>query len=319
MDHNANPPPRVVCVGGAALDHSYRAAGPLVRDSSNPARRRTGFGGVARNVAEALRRLGIESALVSAVGDDSAGRLIVESLVALGVDVSQLTCVPDALTASYVAILAPDGALELGLADMAVFDALTPERIVAARHLLHPGGWVFADGNLTQASLSALAALVEEAGCRLALDAVSVAKAPHLAVVLDRASVVFLNRDEAQVLLPGIEAEPPEILATGLVARGARTVVLTAGAAGAIVASRDGAWRIPAVRAVLNDVTGAGDALVAATLARLAGGDDLVEAVRVGTLAAALTIEVPGAVRDDLSDALLRASRGRLPPLSWDP
>ena len=56
------------------LDRTLRLAAAPVPGSSNPARMSTGFGGVARNVAENLARLGVPVALVSRVGDDDSGR-----------------------------------------------------------------------------------------------------------------------------------------------------------------------------------------------------------------------------------------------------
>ncbi|MBL8700316.1 MAG: hypothetical protein JNK67_18215 [Alphaproteobacteria bacterium] len=312
-------PAAVVCVGGAAIDHSYRALEPLIRDSSNPVRRVTGFGGVARNVAETLARLGVPSALVSALGDDAAGQAIRAHLVACGVDVAGLATQPGAASASYVAVLEPDGALAFGLSDMAVLDALTPARLATAFAARGPAGWIFADCNLSPAAFAALADIAARSQGALAVDAVSVAKAPRLAAVLGRLGLLFLNRDEARALVPPGADATPEALAHALVARGVAAVVLTLGPAGALVATSGRIVHVPAVRAALRDATGAGDALTATTLARLSLGDDLVEAVRAGTLAAALTIEAAGAVREDLDMGLLDASRGRLPQLSWAP
>lgn len=309
----------MVCFGGAAIDHSYRASVLLRRDTSNPARGRTGFGGVARNVAETLARLGIRSALVSAVGDDPAGRALVAQLASIGVDVSGTAVITGSATASYVAALDVDGSLALGLSDMAVLAALTPAAIAAARPLLGRSPWVFADCNLDAAALAAVADETARAGGLLAVDAVSVAKATHVRDALDRLALLFLNADEARALVPDAPASAtPHELAASLVARGVGTVVLTRGGAGTIVRQPRRMIAVPAVTAERIDATGAGDALIAATLARLVDGDDVVQAVRIGTLAAALAVEVIGAVRPDLDPGLLERSRYRVPPLSSD-
>ena len=56
---------RLTCVGGAVVDRKYHLLRPAVAGTSNPARAVTGFGGVARNVAETLARLGVAVSLVS--------------------------------------------------------------------------------------------------------------------------------------------------------------------------------------------------------------------------------------------------------------
>jgi pseudouridine kinase len=67
----------VTCVGGAVVDRKLHLHRPAVAGTSNPARLVTSVGGVARNVAESLARLGVPTALVSRVGADETGRGIV--------------------------------------------------------------------------------------------------------------------------------------------------------------------------------------------------------------------------------------------------
>src|SRR6185437_2163670 len=78
---------RVVCVGNAALDRTFALTGPARMATSNPAAVRPGFGGVARNVAENLARLGVPVSLVTQVGDDAGGRALRADCAAAGIDV----------------------------------------------------------------------------------------------------------------------------------------------------------------------------------------------------------------------------------------
>jgi pseudouridine kinase len=119
--------------------------------------------------------------------------------------------------------------------------------------------------------------------------------------------VLFLNLDEARTYLGQIEA-PPDEAATRLRDCGAECVVLTLGESGLIAADRTGVHRIGSVGAEIVDATGAGDALIAAALVALLNGYPLTEAVRLGTAAAALTVESTASVRPDLSFALLEAT-----------
>lgn len=111
----------VVCVGGATVDRTYRAQKVLRPGTSNPVTSARSFGGVARNVAESLARLGTRVAWVSAVGDDESGRFLLAHLAGIGIDVSHVRTVPGRATAEYVAVVEPSGELAIGLADMAVF------------------------------------------------------------------------------------------------------------------------------------------------------------------------------------------------------
>ena len=75
----------------------------------------------------------------------------------------------------------------------------------------------------------------------------------------------------------------------------------------------------PARQAQVSDVTGAGDALLSGLLAARWHGYNWPEALKQAHLCAALTIEAPGAVRPDLSPALLDAERQRPAHTPADP
>src|SRR3954452_6925623 len=103
---------KIACIGGAHIDRHGLLGGPLILGTSNPGTVTSDFGGVARNVAENLARLGRGVRMVSRVGDDEAGRGVVRHLASLGIDTSNVT-VSQRATASYTAILQQDGELVL--------------------------------------------------------------------------------------------------------------------------------------------------------------------------------------------------------------
>ena len=108
----------ILCVGGAVVDRKYTLTSHAVAATSNPAVATTSWGGVARNVAENLARLGVPVSLVSRVGDDAAGADLLRHTAAAGVDVSGVLV--GGTTAEYVAVLDPAGDLVLGVAAMAM-------------------------------------------------------------------------------------------------------------------------------------------------------------------------------------------------------
>ena len=307
---------RVVCFGGATLDRTYHAADPIRTGTSNPAIGRRGYGGVARNVCENLARLGVNTGLVSLVGDDESGKSLVRHLQSLGVDTSRVGIAARHSTAEYAAILNPDNSLAFGIADMEVFSAFTIHGLPRLWPYLAAASWVFVDCNLPALVLRDL--IVRKRGTRfkLAVDAVSTHKAERLPADLTGIDLLFLNKDEAETLLK-LDIQytlPPELIAQALCERGARQVVLTLGADGLIVASDPSdVAAVPAVQANPVDVTGAGDALIAGTLARLVAGSTLVEAARTGSLAAALTVECDASVHPKLSGRFLASMGQRLP------
>ena len=130
----------------------------------------------------------------------------------------------------------------------------------------------------------------------MAVDAVSVAKSARLGEDLSHLDLLFLNRDEARALTGMQEAAAGHAATAG--ARCGR-VVLTEGQAG-VHALADGPplWAAaPAIEKV--NVSGAGDALIAGTLLRLAEDASLAAAVEFGAACAALTVSSPDAVAPD--------------------
>jgi pseudouridine kinase len=292
----------ILCLGGATLDRKYRSRAPLVAGSSNPASAHISAGGVARNVCETLARLGARAGLATLVGDDDAGRRIVADLAALGADVSAVRTVAGERTAEYVAVLDADGSLATGLADMAIFERFDLPDLERLALALTSARWVFADCNLPAPILAALITLAADAPFRLALDPVSVAKAARLPPRLDGVDLMILNRDEAAALT---QTDEPQEAIDRLRDRGAGSVVLTDGSGPVRIASPEGRALVPVEAATVLDVTGAGDALIGATLAGLAGGFDLVEAVRAAVRVAALAVASAETVRTDLTPDLI--------------
>ncbi len=288
-------PASTICVGGMAVDRKYHALQPVLPATSNPVRGEQGFGGVARNVSENLARLGIATALISCIGPDEAGRMLVDHLQQAGVDVSDIAIVADGRTAEYSAVLNPDGNLAVAFADMAIFDALTPERLKPLLPRLGQAKWLFIDCNLPQQTIRSLIDFAAQSECRLAADAVSVAKAARLPDDMAGLDLLCLNRDEAAAMLDAGVLQPQQLVGQ-LLERGPDHVVLTLGEEGCLIGGPDGVEPIPAVAADPVDATGAGDAMVAGILARLVAGGSLRDAAIAGMQTAAATIASRGSV-----------------------
>jgi pseudouridine kinase len=299
------PSPAIVCVGGVVADRMVRLEAAPVPGTSNPGSVVSSPGGVVRNIAENLARLGHRPALVSVIGDDTVGTSLVTGVRAVGVDARGVRTVPGDVTAEYLAILDPQGELVLGVAVMAVLDALTADDVDAA---WPDDGWVVLDCNPRPEVLAhALDRARGVPGTRLVVVAVSAPKVVRLPADLTGVDLFFCTRDEAEAWLAANGRPRPAggdaALTAALLAAGARAVVMTLGAGGAVAADGDGVVEVPGEPVTVVDVTGGGDALVAGTVSALTRGESLADAVRLGTRLASLTVAVQGAVRPDLASA----------------
>src|SRR5512139_2858831 len=82
------PESPALVIGAAGVDIVGRLRNELQLGSSNPSQIRSAFGGVARNVAENLARLGQPVQLITAVGQDAVGDQLLAQASQAGVDVS---------------------------------------------------------------------------------------------------------------------------------------------------------------------------------------------------------------------------------------
>jgi pseudouridine kinase len=291
----------IVVIGGANLDVKAHSARGAVARTSNPGTVLRSAGGVGRNVAENLARLGTEVFLVAAVGADPAGDEVLSATESAGVDVSRVARVAEP-TGTYVAVLDADGELVVAVAAMAATESMGPAEVDGVADLIAAAALVVLDGNLSTATLGHALEACAAAGARVVLDPVSVPKAAALAGLLSvRTPLLAItpNSDELGALGGS---------AGGLHDLGAELVWTRLGVAGSRLSGPDGVVDIAPVAAPeVVDVTGAGDAMLAAFCHALLAGAAPAEAAAYGQSAAALTVASAHTVRPDLTDELVRS------------
>lgn len=310
--------PAVVVVGGTNLDVKARSDEPLVAATSNPGSSVMTPGGVGRNIAENLARLGTRTFLVSVVGNDAAADTVLEPTATAGVRLDHVHRTEGA-TGSYVAVLGDDGELVAAVSDMTATAQLDPARLDRARDVITGAELVVLDGNLRLDTLAHAVELAHAAGVRTLVDPVSVPKARSLAnrVRDDRPLFAITpNRDELAALA-GLATDTDDHLlaaADRLHERGVQHAWVRLGPRGSLLstAQSDPAW-LPTLPTDVVEVTGAGDSMLAAFAHALLHGADAPTAARHGHAAAAATIASQHTVRPDLSTRLLDDLLDRAP------
>lgn len=306
----------IVCIGAANVDRKLRSLAPLAMGTSNPARADESFGGVARNVAENLARLGTPTALMTAVGQDAAGAALLAHAAQAGIDTGATLTLADTASGTYTAVLDGDGGMVVALADMALYDRLTPACLATRAALRANAAMVVADLNLPLDAVAALVAAAGDGHVPLVLVAVSIPKMARLPADLAGVRLVILNEGELAART-GRALDDDAAFAAAcrqLQDQGALDVVVTRGPLGVLYTTPDGVAHLPALPVQTVDVTGAGDAFAAAVCLTLYQGGDLRLACQRGLELAALTVACVHTVCPTLSPDTFRSAL----PLSQD-
>ncbi len=312
----------VVVVGGAVMDVKARSSAPLDPATSNPGEVDTDPGGVGRNIAENLARLGTPTHLVAAVGSDSFGEALLAHTRGAGVQLDHVVT-GSRPTGTYLAVLDHDGDLSVAVSDMSATDALTVADIEPARSLIQNCDLLVVDGNIPIEVATWLCDIARSGDVPVVIEPVSVVKArrlrplltpgrPVLAVTPNIAELAALVDHDVADTIPEISRATTELHALGVrhvwVRRGARGSLLSSApdvSAANAGASRPTVTTNTAVSADVVDVTGAGDSMTAGFVHALLRDDDAVSAAAFGQATAALTTESAHTVRPDLTHALV--------------
>lgn len=286
------PDPDVLVLGEVLVEVS----------SLEPARHggaaRLGFSGDALNVAAAAAAAGATVALVARIPDDDLGDALIARIGELGVDTSAIVR-GEGQHGVYLSHADPAGERHFAYARAGSFGStLCPDDLDL--DLVRRSGVVTASG--VAVAISRTAADTVLAAARAARRFVYDPNfRPRLTTAADAVQALRAVAPHAAVLKPSHPAETALLGApagaddaqalAAAHALGASAVVLTRGSRGALVSENGQVTEVPVVPApALVDQTGAGDSLTGTMCARLALGDDLVTAVRLGSAAASLCL-----------------------------
>ncbi len=255
-------------------------------------------GGKGANQAVAAARLGARAGLLARVGDDAHGRLLTASLADAGVETG---AVLTGGAPTGVALIAVDGRGDNTIVvSPGANGRLTPADVAAAHEVLSAAAVVSLQLEIPPESVAAAVRAAVAAGTRVVLNPSPPAPLPP--DVLAACDPLVVNEHEARALLRSPTGDAPAAdpsdaagRAEALRRRGPRGVVVTLGAAGALVCDPQGTEHVPAPAVEAVDATGAGDAFTGALAWRLALGEDLATAVRFAVRVGAASVTRRGA------------------------
>ncbi len=267
------------------MDIKAKTLKPHIGATSNPAHIVTKAGGVGRNIAHNLARLGVKVELVTALGQGPEAEMILGETNRAGVGTRHVVRSTGA-TGTYIAVLDQSGELVTAVNDMAILETLTPALVQSLRSLIDLSSYVVADCNLNQQTLEAVAALCAD---KLIIEPVSIPKSQKLLKLLEHHKILLAtpNLDQLEALTGTRDIENGARKLHGL---GLGKIIIHAGEQGAFSSDGRELVHIPSQAISIIDVTGAGDAATAGLIAGLAQNLPLAKAAELGQKAAAQVI-----------------------------
>jgi len=293
----------VLVIGAAGIDTIGQALTTLVPGSSIPGVIKSTSGGVARNVAENLARLGERVVLLSAIGNDSPGTRIKNRLIDAQIDIDHIIVANNARTAAYIALFNEQKTPIYSIDDMSVMDKITPQVIYRKQALLREARMIMMDSNLPTRTIASLIKRASAYNIPVVADPTSTSLTEKLKPHLPDLYMVTPNANEAEILAGQEIGSRQEAVkaAQKLVILGVDIAVITLAELGVVYATSEVSGHIPALTTTIANITGAADALTGAIMFGILNDFPIDEAVRLGASAAALTLRSNESVVRDLT------------------
>lgn len=283
-----------VCLGAAHWDVIAMADGDCARGDDVPGTYRRRIGGVATNLARNLHQTGQPTTLIAAVGDDDAGRSLINDLGAQGLTTTGLISLPECSTDSYIAIEDPRGLVGAVAVDRAMRAGL--DRLLD--QLRDTGGHLILDGNLIPLIADRPDWHLHLRDRSASVVCASPVKSTRLPDLLMTALIpdLYCNLAEARAILRAPDISASEA-ARSLLPMGVSVVVITDGANDTTVAwthSKGLTVKTRTPPAITpTRITGAGDFFTAQHIAARANGADPFAALELAQTATATYLTGP--------------------------
>lgn len=283
---------KVVVVGGAVLDVFAYPHDTFILNDSNPGYLKTSLGGVARNIAENLARLGVDTTLVTMLGKDEGKKLIMQNAQEV---MLKLSAIPATKTPTYLAILNEDNEMVAAVADMDEIELLSKEHIKKRDVIFQNADYVILDTNLNPDTLQYIFKTYQK---EFYMDVISCKKAEKIKPFYRFIHGLKLNILEAKHL-SDIDTDDEEVLAKYFLSQGVKEVYLTLGQNGSIYMSKEEVIRTPSHDVEIKNTAGAGDAFLAGIIYGKINGLDLLSCAQK---AAEVTLQSKKAVSEDMCE-----------------
>ena len=301
---------KVYVIGGANIDISGKANAGLKFKDSNPGKVALSFGGVARNIAENLARLGIPVIFISAFSDDLLSLSMLKHLKSLSIDTTNSKVVKNATTATYLALLNQDNDMEVAISDTSILSKLDKNYLQPIIKKIKPKDILVIDTNL---DAKAIDYILKNCKGKIFVDPISTAKTKKIKPYLNKIYAIKPNILEAEILVNHkILSEKDVVIAAKKISQlGVNKTFISLGKMGAYGFVDNNGELVIAKKALIKSATGAGDAFMAGLVVSEIRNYSLKETLKYATGCALIALASESTVSNKITDqGVKRLMRG---------
>ncbi|XP_027128831.1 pseudouridine-metabolizing bifunctional protein C1861.05 [Larimichthys crocea] len=326
----------IVVIGGINVDFIAKGKTKTLQfGQTNPGSVCQSFGGVGRNIADSLSRLGRRPLFISATGADSHSDAVFNYCKHM--NTSGVARLEEQSTATYCVVIAESGEMSLGLGDMDIHQQITEQYVSQFEKQLSAATLVCLDGNIPVSTIDYVCSIASRHNINVWYEPTDPEKAckPFLSDSWKSLSYSSPNLAELCTMNKTLGLPTPEVLPSSFdevlsvavalsrpLLEHLHCLVVTLGANGLLVCGEHDAASVnlqprkqkrrrqlcalhyPALTVTAEEtmnVSGAGDSLAGALMVGILQHQDTDSCVRMGLLAARLSLASPHPIAPTLT------------------
>lgn len=257
--------PYILVLGASIVDVLGFCGRSYTQRDSIPGHIKISFGGVCRNIAENLARVGVKTEFISILGDDQYGKSIFEHSKMLGYNMENSLFLKNENTPTYMAILNHKGEMESAVVDMESLNKMDNDFIDEKDSIFKNAEYTIVDSDNPQ--LLEYILQKYKGKSKFILDPVSAKKAKKISHLVKYFHTIKPNRFETEALCGFKIKNDKDLKKAGrfFIDQGVENVFISLDSDGIYYITKNGEEGTLACCEKINvkNVTGAGDSFVA--------------------------------------------------------
>jgi len=295
----------VVVIGGINFDILSKTNQKYIEKTSNPSSISFSTGGVAKNIAEFLSGLKIETTLLGVVGKDIFGKYILNELSIKNININHIKLSDINSSGIYLSALNIKNNLIGAFSDMNIIDEINCDYIQSNFEIIKKSNFVCIDTNLQLDILIYIINILNDCKINFIIDVVSIEKSKKIYNIKNYIQYIKFNKDEFEIFfkinLDNLE-DNLEVLFE-IIPNNMKNVIITLGEKGIIYINNiDKTYiKLNPPKTRIKNANGAGDSLVAGFVYGLINNFEIEKSLKYGMLCAKASLESNNTIAENIS------------------